>query len=124
MVVEVTSNQLLLSLPNGEEATVEFSEASDVISEIMNSDSRESHTLKTLIGEINDLTEIFIPGQYVRGTFLSNPATDGVKISLKLSHFYESVMLSKLPEGTFLSGCIRTIEDHGFTLTFGIKVNL
>eukprot|EP00210_Caulerpa_lentillifera_P002539 g2436.t1 len=121
MVVEVTSTQLLLSLPHGEEATVEINEASDVINEVLNADSSQSQMLKKLIGDTHDLTEIFIPGQYVHGTFVPDQDNDGVKLSLKLSHFYERVMLSKLAEGSFVCGCIRTIEDHGFAVTFGQK---
>ena len=125
MVTEVTETHLRVSLPHAVEETVEALEASDVLNVLLSEDGdgTDDRFLRELHGKPPPLTELFAPGQFVHGTYIENTNSD-CQFSLRLQHFYRGTILSKLPEGSLVAGCVRTIEDHGFTISFGTKVTL
>lgn len=121
MVTEVTEANLRVSLAHGVEETVRCEEASDVLSQMLQEETDEGKLLREINGAVPQLTELFVPGQYVRGTYVLDKE-EQIEFSLKLSQFYNTVTLSKLSEGSLVAGCVRTLEDHGYTVSFGIKV--
>ena len=125
MVTEVTETHLRVSLPHAVEETVEALEASDVLNALLreDSDGTDDRFLRELHGNPPPLTELYAPGQFVHGTYIEKADSD-CQFSLRLAHFYDGILLSKLPEGSLVAGCVRTIEDHGYTISFGAKVTL
>lgn len=122
MITEVTDQQLRISLPHGIEASVSPSETSDVLfSWIHEPKSRIGKLLTRLYGSVPPLTDLFAPGQYVYGTYFLNDQQE-LEFSLRLNKFYDIVSLSKLPVGSRITGSVRSCEDHGYTISLGIKV--
>jgi rRNA biogenesis protein RRP5 len=92
-------------------------------------------------GAIPDLTQLFSVGQYVRACVIhlsggeDTPAgaangagRDGkkgrkvVECSLRLKKVVGGGGAGLLVEGQVVGACVRSVEDHGYTLSFGIKV--
>lgn len=119
MVTEVYERHLRVALPLGVEEMVSTEDASDVLSMMLRADN-EGRRLKQLHGDPHPLTDLFVPGQYVQGSYLESD--EGCRLSLKLSQFYNRMPAVGVREGSRLMGCVRTIEDHGYSLYLGIKV--
>lgn len=82
------------------------------------------------------LTDLFSTGQLVRGTITSleqqsraqtigSKAAKGTKksvhLSLAVSKVNSGLSAETLQEGLALAACVTSIEDHGYSLSFGVK---
>ena len=77
------------------------------------------------------LTELFQAGQLVRGTILSleNQPRAGasnsksgkktINISLTVSKLNSALTIDSIQSGTPTTACVTSVEDHGYTVSFG-----
>ncbi len=87
--------------------------------------------LKDIIQRPPALTELFQTGQLVRGTILSlaNQPKAGasnsksgkktINISLSVSKLNSALTVDSIQSGTPTTACVTSLEDHGYTVTFG-----
>lgn len=76
------------------------------------------------------LTEIFTEGQLVGCTVKGLGSGSGkhggkadskrVELSLHTSLLNEGLTIDSIHEGMALTACVKSVEDHGFVLTFGL----
>lgn len=110
-----------------------------MLHELMNAKSKQGALLRQALGgTIPSLTQLFTPGQFVRGCILDlNDGEDsgaaakgkgaskkrkGIDMSLQLKHVSSGLAVDAIHQGMALPACVKTVEDHGYVLTFGIKV--
>ncbi|GFR41334.1 hypothetical protein Agub_g2019, partial [Astrephomene gubernaculifera] len=148
MVLEVTPRGLVVSLPNGLRGFVAPNKASDVLALMLKaqagtaSNKTAASMLEAAGGAVPPLTDLFVVGQFVRcvvvegsgGQQEQQPAKTGaeggsgggrsskhVALSLLLREVQGGLGSGALAEGQALGACVRSVEDHGYTLSFGIK---
>lgn len=90
---------------------------------------------------VSDLTRLFHVGQYVRCVVVGLPgdpipsmapagrpasasatAAKSLQLSLRLRRLCAGLGATTLHEGAVVPACVRSAEDHGYTLDLGIKV--
>jgi len=122
MVTEVSNGGLRVSLAHGVEAAVSPEDTSDLMGHMIR-DSEEGRTLKEINRGMPSMTDIFTPGQFVRGTW-SVENDEHCKFSLSPELFYDKISASSMTTGSVVVGAIRSVEDHGYALSFGSKARL
>lgn len=150
MVQEVSPRGLVVSLPHGLRGHVAPKEASDVLHKLM-SGSEQGHGAEADAAEgdaakggrkraraaagpetIPPLPSLFHVGQFVRAAVVG--LSDGgegaeggeggrkvVNLSLRLKKVCAGMSGSAVVPGAVLPAVVRGVEDHGFTLSFGVK---
>ncbi|WJX11337.1 hypothetical protein P8452_01962 [Trifolium repens] len=114
VVAEVNNKDLVVSLPGGLRGIVH---ASDVFDPIFND--------KTEVGE-SFLSNVFSVGQLVSCIVLKldddkkEKGHRKVWLSLRLSLLHKNFNLDVVQEGMVLAAYVKSIEDHGFILHFGV----
>ncbi|CAK8570928.1 unnamed protein product [Lathyrus sativus] len=114
VVAEVNNKDLVVSLPGGLRGIVN---ASDALDPILND--------KTEIGE-SFLSSVFSVGQLVSCIVLrldddkKEKGHRKVWLSLRLSLLHKNFNLDVVQEGMVLAAYVKSIEDHGFILHFGL----
>ena len=94
---------------------------------LMAEDSEAGSNLCSSIEPLPRLCDIFFVGQYVRCVVQSltqSGAMHHIGLSLHVSAVNDTLMPSDVREGMLLAACVKTVEDHGYTLTFGIKASI
>lgn len=143
VIAEVNSRDLVISLPGGLRGIVTADEASDYLSElqsIMPSTTQDAIIKrKTLHGKeilksrnefgnlsINDL---FTVGQLVPcvvcrlGRGEENETRKDSKricLSLRLSLLHKGLTIDAVQDGMVMMACVKSVEDHGYVLSFGL----
>ncbi|GMH36053.1 hypothetical protein BSKO_03921 [Bryopsis sp. KO-2023] len=133
MVVDIGPSHLKISLPNGLEGRVHASEASDVHAEAyqtLDAEADEHHRGHRYPSNLPPLAALFFVGQFVRCTVTADwePIEDSVNLeprmpvalSLVVSKLHEGLLSKSLREGMLIGGCIRSVEDHGYTVALGL----
>ncbi|KAK3281517.1 hypothetical protein CYMTET_10693 [Cymbomonas tetramitiformis] len=143
-VLEVNERDLAISLPHGLRGYVTPDEASDVLAEMIaaspDSESDEESepppkagrkvaagAARKLGSAPPSLSELFRPNQIVRCTVigLSTKGKPGkerkrIDLSLRLSTLLKGTEFASFKEGLAMPACVRSVEDHGYVLSFGV----
>ncbi|XP_019053357.1 PREDICTED: rRNA biogenesis protein RRP5 isoform X2 [Nelumbo nucifera] len=117
VIAEVNQKDLVVSLPGGLRGLVRVNEASDLVSD---GDIKDA--------ESNLLSNIFYVGQLVSCIVLQ-VSDDKVEekgkrkiwLSVRLSLLHKGLTLDVIQEGMVLTAYVKSIEDHGFILHFGLS---
>ena len=132
VVSEVTARGLVMSLPDGLRGTVARAEASDVFrgatrsagAESADDESESSDDEFEGEEETISLESLYEPGQVLRCVVLSldKGKTGGkrIELSLRLENVCAGIDKDSLVEGSVAPAMVRSIEDHGYILDFGI----
>ncbi|KAI0756786.1 U3 snoRNP-associated protein Rrp5 [Daedaleopsis nitida] len=145
-IVAVEPLALIVSLPNQLFGHVPITNISTQLTQVLETvedvemDSSNEEDEETSPSRVPDLSEIFQPGQYVRGivTAVHAPgATDSsglgrardevqkasrrIELSLVPEKVNEGVAKSDLRTGFTLSASVKSVEDHGYILDLGIS---
>ncbi|KAL3841171.1 hypothetical protein ACJIZ3_025762 [Penstemon smallii] len=113
VISEVNEKDIVVSLPGGLRGLVRACEAFDPISD----DEDAEH---------NILSRIYHVGQLVSCIVLQvdddkkEIAKRKIWLSMRLSLFHKSLTLDVIQEGMVLSAYVKSVEDHGFLLHFGL----
>ncbi|KAL4538228.1 hypothetical protein Ndes2526B_g03454 [Nannochloris sp. 'desiccata'] len=144
-VVEILAKELIISLPHGLRGHVAFKESSDILATAeapKNTNSHKANKQQATAGQAQ-LSELFHVGQFVRccvtrlreGTDTDTPTTPGsssgkkgtsnnrkrVDLSLHVSKVNSGLGADSVREGAALPACVKSVEDHGYLVTFGIR---
>jgi ribosomal protein S1/tetratricopeptide (TPR) repeat protein len=142
VIAEVNSKDLVISLPGGLRGIVTAYEASDSLSElqsIMLSTAQDVIIKKKLhkkeISESRNETgnlsikDLFTVGQLVPCVVckLERGEEDGaiksskkIWLSLRLSLLHKGLTIDAVQEGMVMMACVKSVEDHGYVLSFGL----
>eukprot|EP01018_Ginkgo_biloba_P021204 Gb_10495 [translate_table: standard] len=136
VIAEVNSKDLVVSLPGGLRGVVKAEEASDVISEALSLNSRVSqddkakkNTLHEKETGISPLQDLFALGQLVPCIVCkleriqekgNTKDSKRIWLSLRLSLLHKGLTTDAIQEGTVMMSCVKSIEDHGYLLSFGL----
>ncbi|KAK9832620.1 hypothetical protein WJX81_004603 [Elliptochloris bilobata] len=146
-VAEVGARGLVVSLPHGLRGHVAPAEASDVMAELVAkadaaaaaaavapaaSAAAARRAAAAAAAAVPKLAELFSVGQLVRCTVVGKEgATEGgdeeaprrgrrIVLSLHVAKAAAGMGAEALAPGRVLPACVRSIEDHGFTLSLGV----
>ncbi|XP_039140377.1 rRNA biogenesis protein RRP5-like [Dioscorea cayenensis subsp. rotundata] len=116
VITEVNSKDLVVSLPGGLRGFVRSEEVADIV---LNNGSQDAGS--------NLPFRIFHVGQLVPGIVLEvdDDKRDGkgnkrILLSLRLSLLYKGLTLEAVQDGMVLTAQVKSIEDHGYILHFGV----
>ncbi|XP_052176477.1 rRNA biogenesis protein RRP5 isoform X2 [Diospyros lotus] len=115
VIAEVNVKDIVISLPGGLRGLVHASEAFDPILD---------NVVKDI--EFNYLSSMYYVGQLVSCIVLQldddkkEKGKRKIWLSLRLSLLYKSLTLDFIQEGMVLSAYVKSIEDHGYILHFGL----
>ncbi|XP_045547123.1 protein RRP5 homolog [Salmo salar] len=119
-VKEVADFEVTINLPSGLLGYLNISNISDSYTKIL-SDHLDSASSE----EIFSLTSLFSPGMLVRCVVARLDTAKGGSVSIQLSINPKAVnkglSTGSLKAGLVLSGCVESIEDHGYLVDLGIK---
>ncbi|XP_059902528.1 protein RRP5 homolog isoform X3 [Gadus macrocephalus] len=118
-VKEVADFDVVMSLPCGLLGFLQIKNISDGYTKLLSEQLRSQGT-----EEISTLDRVFRPGMLVRCVVLKLDITKGGALSIKLS--INPKLLNKalrpgtLRPGMTLSGCVESVEDHGYLVDIGV----
>ncbi|XP_013924129.1 PREDICTED: protein RRP5 homolog isoform X1 [Thamnophis sirtalis] len=116
------SNQfdLVISLPNGLTGFVKITCLCDAYSELLNKQVATDEPME----ELNSLSDLFPPGMLVRcavvGTEKNAMGHQKIHLTVNPKDVNKGLNPTVLKEGMLLSGCVSSIEDHGYLIDIGI----
>ncbi|KAM9455011.1 protein RRP5 homolog [Clarias gariepinus] len=120
-VRELSIFEVVLGLPNGLKGYVPISNLSDVYTKILSSVLDSGAELEEFVSPSNVLT----PGQLVRCVVTSLDLSKAGHVSLKLSinpkDVNKELNSGSLKAGMTLSGCVESVEDHGYLIDIGVS---
>lgn len=126
-------------------AYVSPGQASDVLALMLKggSNKKAAALIEAAGGAVPPLTDLFAVGQYVRcvvaelreggkqqqeqqqgGGGGAARSSRHVCLSLLLKDVQGALGAEGLADGVVVGACVRSVEDHGYTLSFGIKVRI
>uniref|UniRef100_A0A8C7HW95 Protein RRP5 homolog n=1 Tax=Oncorhynchus kisutch TaxID=8019 RepID=A0A8C7HW95_ONCKI len=119
-VKEVADLEVTINLPSGLLGYLNISNISDSYTKIL-SDHLDSASSE----EIFSLASLFSPGMLVRCVVARLDTAKGGSVSIQLSinpkEINKGLTTGSLKAGLILSGCVESIEDHGYLVDLGIK---
>lgn len=120
-VLEANEKELVVSLPNGLKGYVSISEASDFSMEIDENDvdTAAYEVLGKLYASPGMLVPCVVVGLGTRET-LSSKTAKRIELSLKLSRLHAGLTREHFQEGMVTWGYVKSVEDHGYLLSFGL----
>ncbi|XP_055013980.1 protein RRP5 homolog isoform X2 [Boleophthalmus pectinirostris] len=121
-VKEVTDFEVTVSLTGGLQGFLSIKNISDsytkLLTEHLNSDEVETE-------EFFSLPHLFIPGMVIRCVVAKIDLTKGGSLSIQLSvnpkMVNKSLSSNSVKTGMILSGCVESIEDHGYIIDIGVS---
>jgi rRNA biogenesis protein RRP5 len=120
MITEIRATEMTISLAHGLKGRVLLENASDSIPRgagVTGAGSNVSFHLNTY----------FSLGSYVRCSIVKvtgkqdNQNRRSIDLSTRVSDVNKGLRSDALCEGTCISGCVKSVEDHGYLIDFGIK---
>ncbi|KAI8105276.1 hypothetical protein M9435_000444 [Picochlorum sp. BPE23] len=118
MITEISPTSMAVSLPHGLRGTVILENASDYI-------PRGADALGTKSLHLN---AYFSLGSYVRCSVVDVAGQESGKqekkkifLSTKVSSVNKGLDRDAVREGSCLTACVKSVEDHGYIVDFGIK---
>ncbi|XP_039217572.1 protein RRP5 homolog [Crotalus tigris] len=116
------SNQfdLVISLPNGLTGLVKITCICDAYNELLNKQVATDEPVE----ELNSLSDLFPPGMLVRcavvGTEKNAVGHQKIHLTINPSDVNKGLNPTVVKAGMLLSGCVTSIEDHGYIIDIGI----
>ncbi|KAK9062384.1 hypothetical protein SSX86_019570 [Deinandra increscens subsp. villosa] len=116
VISEVNEKDLVVSLPGGLRGLVRASEAIDpLLHEEMEGDTEgEALSAVYMVGQLVSCIVLQLDGDK------KEKGKHRVWLSLRLALLHSSLTLDTLQEGMVLSAYVKSIEDHGYMLHFGV----
>ncbi|CAB1344590.1 unnamed protein product, partial [Coregonus sp. 'balchen'] len=118
--VDILQLKVTINLPSGLLGYLNISNISDSYTKTL-SDQLDSEEAE----EIFSLPSLFSPGMLVRCVVARLDTAKGGSVSIQLSinpkEVNKGLSTSSLKAGLILSGCVESIEDHGYLVDLGIK---
>lgn len=119
-VKDVTDYDVTVCLPCGLQGYINIKSISDsytkLLSEQLNTEDTE---------EICSLEDIFCPGMVlrciVRKLDIANSGSISIQLSVDPKHVNQALTPNSLKTGMTLSGCVESVEDHGYLVDIGIS---
>ncbi|XP_075697204.1 protein RRP5 homolog isoform X2 [Rhinoderma darwinii] len=122
-VKEAKDFELTVNLPYGLTGFVQATNICEAYTKLLNEQVEKDVPLEAL----SPLPNIYSPGMLVRCAVSSLETTSGgsqsIKLSLNPKLVNADLTPSSLQIGMFLSGCVSSIEDHGYLIDLGIGGN-
>lgn len=120
-VKEVTDFELAVGLPHGLTGYVNLTSICEAFTQSLSKQVSED-----LTEDLTALSGLFSPGMVVRCVVSRLGATKTNRHSLKLSinpkEVNAALSAGALRAGMLLSGCVSSVEDHGYLVDIGVKV--
>ncbi|XP_075072317.1 protein RRP5 homolog [Mixophyes fleayi] len=119
-VKEAKDFELVVCLLHGLIGYVQATNICEAYTNLLN----EQVEVEEPLEDLSPLSSLYSPGMLVRCTVSSLDTTSGGYNSIKLSLNPKLVNVdlapSSLHEGMFLSGCVSSVEDHGYLIDLGV----
>ncbi|XP_042340555.1 protein RRP5 homolog isoform X2 [Plectropomus leopardus] len=119
-VKEVTEFEVTVSLPCGTQGFLSVKNICDAYTKLLGQQLESAH-----VEEICSLAHLFYPGMVFRCVVAKLDVTKGGSLSIQLSvnpkQVNKSLTSSSLKAGMALSGCVESVEDHGYIVDIGIS---
>uniref|UniRef100_UPI00398EE491 protein RRP5 homolog isoform X2 n=1 Tax=Pristiophorus japonicus TaxID=55135 RepID=UPI00398EE491 len=119
-VKEVTDFELVVGLPHGLTGYVSLTNISDAFTKSLSEQVNEE-----LPEVLTVLSDLYSPGMVVRCVVSELGETKASHHSLKLSinpkDVNKALTAGALRAGMLLSGCVSSVEDHGYLIDIGVK---
>ncbi|XP_051882885.1 protein RRP5 homolog isoform X2 [Pristis pectinata] len=120
-VKEVTDFELAIGLPHGLTGYVSLTGICDALTQSLSEQVNED-----LSEDLTALPDLYSPGMVVRCVISQLGATKTNRHSLKLSinpkEVNAALSAGTLRAGMLLSGCVSSVEDHGYLVDIGVKI--
>ncbi|XP_022789365.1 protein RRP5 homolog [Stylophora pistillata] len=122
---EVNEYDMVMSLPNGLSGFVHITNVNEKITERLKNilevdESGDTEDTPSFPG----LTKFFAVGSLVQCSVLetegSKPGQRKIKLSVDPKELNSGITKSSLKQGMVLSGFVKSVEDHGYLISFGI----
>ncbi|MGH0132943.1 UNVERIFIED_CONTAM: hypothetical protein FKN15_051161 [Acipenser sinensis] len=119
-VKEVKDFELVVGLPNGLTGYVQVTSISDGYTKLLNDQVDAGEAVE----EVLTLAHLYTPGMVVRCVVstlgLTKEGHHSVKLSINPREVNKGLNAVSLKPGMHISGCVASIEDHGFLIDVGI----
>ncbi|RXM27397.1 Protein RRP5-like [Acipenser ruthenus] len=119
-VKEVKDFELVVGLPNGLTGYVQVTSISDGYTKLLNDQVDAGEAVE----EVLTLARLYTPGMVVRCVVstlgLTKEGHHSVKLSINPREVNKGLNAASLKPGMHISGCVASIEDHGFLIDVGI----
>ncbi|XP_053245269.1 protein RRP5 homolog isoform X1 [Podarcis raffonei] len=120
-VKESNQFELVISLPNGLTGFVQVTRISDAYNEMLNEQVATDEHLE----DLNSLSDLFTPGMLVRcavvGVEKTTTGRQSIQLTINPKDVNKALNAATLRPGMLLSGCISSVEDHGYLIDIGIQ---
>ncbi|XP_041116751.1 protein RRP5 homolog [Polyodon spathula] len=119
-VKEVKDFELVVGLPNGLTGYVQVTSISDGYTKLLNDQVDAGEAMEELL----TLAHLYTPGMVVRCVVstlgLTKEGHHSIKLSINPREVNKGLNAASLKPGMHISGCVASIEDHGFLIDIGI----
>ncbi|KAF8768533.1 hypothetical protein HU200_007543 [Digitaria exilis] len=117
VVIEVNQKDIVLSLPGGMRGFVRSEDVCDIALQESRKDSDNSICAEVVhVGQLVPCIVLRVDDDKKEGK-----VNRRVWLSLRLSQLYKGLSLAALQEGMVLTAQVKSIEDHGYILHFGVS---
>ncbi|CAN6171331.1 unnamed protein product [Urochloa humidicola] len=116
VVIEVNQKDIVLSLPGGMRGFVRSEDVCDIALQQNRKDSENSICAEVVhVGQLVPCIVLRVDDDKKEGK-----VNRRVWLSLRLSQLYKGLSLDALQEGMVLTAQVKSVEDHGYILHFGV----
>uniref|UniRef100_A0A0E0FR29 Protein RRP5 homolog n=1 Tax=Oryza nivara TaxID=4536 RepID=A0A0E0FR29_ORYNI len=117
VVIEVNQKDIVVSLPGGMRGFVRSEEVHDITSQETRKDSEGSICADVVhVGQLVPCIVLRVDDDNKEGK-----VNKRVWLSLRLSRIYKGLSLDAIQDGMVLTAQVKSIEDHGYILHFGVS---
>ncbi|VAH01605.1 unnamed protein product [Triticum turgidum subsp. durum] len=117
VVIEVNQKDIIVSLPGGMRGFVRTEEVSDIALHGNSKDSEGSVCAEVVhVGQLVPCMVLQVDDDKKEGK-----AHKRVWLSLRLSRMYKGLSLDAIQDGMVLTAQVKSVEDHGYILYFGVS---
>jgi len=113
---EIRDLELVVSLPNNLLGFIKITDISDIITDVLSKPESVENV-------VTDLSQLFYIGQIVRCVVKNierEQKSKRIELSMLPSLLNKGITIDNLADGSILFGCIKSIEDHGYLIYFGL----
>ncbi|XP_044293915.1 protein RRP5 homolog isoform X1 [Varanus komodoensis] len=119
-VKESNQFELVISLPNGLTGFVQVTRICDAYNKILNKQvATDQH-----VEDLDTLSDLFCPGMLLRcavvGVEKTATGRQSIQLTINPKDVNKSLNATALRPGMLLSGCISSVEDHGYLIDIGV----
>jgi len=116
VVIEVNQKDIVLSLPGGMRGFVRSEDVCDIALQENRKDNENSICAEVVhVGQLVPCIVMRVDDDKKEGK-----VNRRVWLSLRLSQLYKGLSLDALQEGMVLTAQVKSVEDHGYILHFGV----